>query len=127
MRHAVHIDSFSGALGDLSKKLHGDDAAVLAVLEAHPRFTEWDVTPKMGKTLDRLKAAGRLRYEDEPYPWWRVTVLPTPNRVPCVPCAGNGAHHLSGRNWLVCQVCHGDGYNELPLADPARPTQEGAP
>lgn len=80
-RYSFHIDSFSGALGDMPKKLHGDDAAVLAVLEAHPMFTGWDVsTTKLAKTLDRLKAAGRLHYDpNEGYPWCRVTVLSDPH------------------------------------------------
>ena len=76
MSHAIYFDSFSGALGDLPKKLHGNERAVLEVLERHPRFSIWDVTPVLGDTLERLCAAGRVTYDEaESYPWCRVTVL----------------------------------------------------
>jgi hypothetical protein len=74
----VHLDSFSGALGDLPKNQHGDRERVLAVLRKHPRFSCFDATAtnKLAKTLDDLKAAGRIVYaKDEQYPWCRVTVV----------------------------------------------------
>jgi hypothetical protein len=108
------IDSFSGALGDLPKKAHGDDAAVLAVLAEHPRFSVWDVsTTKLGKTLDRLTKAGRLQClnDAEQYPWCRVAVLPPP--TPCV-CEGKGYFHIIGRHYQACPDCHGRGWLRPP-------------
>jgi hypothetical protein len=80
-RYGWHLDYFSGALADLPKKLHGSDEAVLAVLREQPRFSVWDATatPKIAKTLDRLKANGRIRYDQsEGYPWSRAIVEDRP-------------------------------------------------
>lgn len=80
-RYTWHLDYFGGALGDLPKKLHGSDEAVLAVLRESPRFSIWDATTaKIAKTLDRLKAAGRIEYdnEGESYPWVRANVVAAP-------------------------------------------------
>lgn len=75
----VHIDSFLGALGDIPPTQQGDDAVVLAVLRLAPRFSVFEVTPKLGKTLERLKRARHIAFTDtDAYPWQRVIVDPPP-------------------------------------------------
>jgi hypothetical protein len=87
MRYAIHIDSFSGALGDLPRKAHTSAGAVIACLRDNPRFSVFDIaTPELARTMDRLKDSGRLRYHDGiGYPWCVVDVLPdapTPTEDP---------------------------------------------
>jgi hypothetical protein len=110
----LDVDSFSGALGDLPKKLHGDDEAVLACLREHPTFSCWDVgTGKLATTIDRLGFTGRLRHvKDDGYPWCRVKVLPAPTS--CVECDGRGSRHLVGRHYLNCVPCQGRGWIPAP-------------
>jgi len=75
VNRAVHVCSFS-ALDDLPKKLHGNDAAVLDALRRAGRFSAFEVTPELGRTLDRLRAIGRIVYgKGGAYPWATVTVL----------------------------------------------------
>ena len=76
MATTTHLCSFSGALGALPRKHHGDDLEVLRVLAASPRFTCWDVSSgKLAHTLDRLKRRGWIEYDESaPYPWARAVV-----------------------------------------------------
>lgn len=127
MRYGIHIDYFGGALGDLPKKLHGSDEAVLAVLAEHPVFSDFDVgTRKLGATLDRLKNGGRLEFiDDAGYPWYRVRVLPPPTQ--CAACGGMGGVRLIGRHFLVCQPCAGNGWIPAPASTQPAPEQGGEP
>lgn len=72
----THLCSFSGALGDLPRKHHGDDLAVLRVLAASPRFTDWGVSSgKLAHTLNRLRRRGLIEYDERAqYPWVHAVV-----------------------------------------------------
>lgn len=82
MPYRVYVDSFSGALGDLPVKQQQYADAVLDVLRRDGRFSVFDVTATLARTLDRLKNAGRIVYpEPQPgYPWCQATVVdPAPH------------------------------------------------
>lgn len=72
----THLCSFSGDLGDLPRKHHGDDLAVLRVLVKSPRFTVWDVSSgKLTHTLNRLSRRGWVEYDERAqYPWAHTIV-----------------------------------------------------
>lgn len=66
----IHLDCFT-ALDNLPKKLHGDTAAVKAALLKAGRFSVFDVTPKLARTLDHLVYTRQIVQDSESvsYPW----------------------------------------------------------
>lgn len=67
------IDSFSGAVADLSNKDKRDPMKVLDCLSKHPRVSVWDMDDNkrypLYKIIDDLKRRGLIVDKDEPYPW----------------------------------------------------------
>lgn len=72
----VYIDSFSGAIGDMSARDQKDELNVLAVLSKNPKFSVFDATerPAISISLDSLKESGLIEYpQPQPgFPWCRV-------------------------------------------------------
>ena len=67
----IHICRFS-SLDDLPKRRHGDSDAVLAALMTAQRFCCFEVTPALGRTLERLRSRGRVVFDGGDYPWTGV-------------------------------------------------------
>ena len=72
---APHVDCFSS---DLADKQHGNADAVLAEIRRGGRFSVFEMTEKLNRTLAGLVAAGRVEKHPEPYPWLRFTVKDAP-------------------------------------------------
>ena len=81
MRTAVHLDYFSGAIGDMTRKDQRNFLKVLGVLQKHPRFSVFDCTanPEIANTLMYLSREELMEYihPGPEYPWMecRVTEL----------------------------------------------------
>ena len=123
MSGRVHIDSFSGRLGDLPRKMRRNHDAVLDVLRDHPRFTVFDIDAPLAKTLDELGAMRRLKYDkSEEYPWCRVDVMPPHDQCPTCRGSGGVATGYSGK-WKhrACRQCEGTGWvpRDMTRATPA--------
>ncbi len=70
---SIHIDSFSGAVADLSKKEQGDPTKVLMVLTKSPLVSAWDMgdSANLRGSLTFLRDNGMIKLLDEPYPWYK--------------------------------------------------------
>ncbi len=69
----IHIDSFSGAVADLSKKEQGVPAKVLAALTKNPRVSDWDMSASrnLRGSLRFLIDDGKIEELGEDFPWYR--------------------------------------------------------
>lgn len=68
-RDAWHIDYFS-SLDDLPRKKYGDEMAVLQALAGPQRFSCFEMTGALYRTIERLEAKGLLKIDKTtPYPW----------------------------------------------------------
>ena len=72
----MHIDSFSGAVADLSKKEQSDPTKVLAALTRSPLVSVWDMSESsnLRASLRFLLDDGMIEELDEPYPWLRFQI-----------------------------------------------------
>ena len=68
-----HVDCFENAV--LTKKQHGDAAAVLAALRRHPAVSTFEMTGLLQSTLNGLVARGAVREVPAGYPWLRYEVV----------------------------------------------------
>jgi hypothetical protein len=77
-RPAIFVCSFSGALGDMTRKDQSDPLKVLAVLKQSPRFSVWDATDnkRIANTMTDLMTDGLIDYpEPQPgFPWSQARV-----------------------------------------------------
>lgn len=79
---AMFTDSFSGAVGDLPKRKHGDDVAVLDCLRRDPKASTWDMTQALMDTIQRLIKRGAVREIPAAYPWFYYEVIEPPAAPP---------------------------------------------
>ena len=72
----VHIDSFSGAVADLSKKEQGYPAKVISALIKSPLVSTWDMSESrnLRASLRFLLDNGMIKELDEAYPWHRFQI-----------------------------------------------------
>lgn len=72
----IHIDSFSGAVVDLSKKEQGHPFKVLAVLAKSSLVSTWDMSESknLRSSIRYLLDNGMLEEVKEAYPWHRFQI-----------------------------------------------------
>jgi hypothetical protein len=81
MKTAVYLDSFSGAIGDMTRKDQRNFLKVLGILQRHPRFSVFDCTanPEIANTMMYLNREELMEYihPGPEYPWMecRITEL----------------------------------------------------
>lgn len=78
--YVVHVCTFS-ALDDIPKRLKGDQyrTAVRETLRTTGKFSCFEVTTKLAKVLDDLKASGEIEFVNDEkkyaFPWVGVRVV----------------------------------------------------
>ena len=74
------VDSFSGAVAELTRKQQADPVAVLRALQRSPLVSTWDLweSDRLSDVIRRLKKDGLI--EDQSmavgYPWHKFVVTP---------------------------------------------------
>jgi hypothetical protein len=71
----LYVDCFSSKLGE---KQHGNAGAVLAEAARTGRFSTFEMTGKLHRTLCALVAAGRIDEHPAAYPWHCYSVKEPP-------------------------------------------------
>ena len=76
----VFVDSFSGAVAELTRKQQADPVAVLRALQRSPLVSTWDLweSDRLSDVIRRLKKDGLIESQPKSvgYPWHRFVVTP---------------------------------------------------
>ena len=74
----VFVDSFSGAVADLTRKQQADPVAVLRALQRSPMVSTWDLSGSLDGVIWQLKKDGLIEDQSRAvgYPWHKFVVTP---------------------------------------------------
>lgn len=75
MSGPIFIDSFSGAVADLTAKQKRDHICVLRVLSNNPNVSTWDMDEdKLYRTIYYLRDNDFVAEIERPFPWHRFEI-----------------------------------------------------
>lgn len=83
-RMPVFLDSFSGKVGDLTRKQKKDPMLVLEAISKDPRVSTWDMSEdNLWRTVSDLERKGFLIDESSKsvYPWCRFVITKAGRRA----------------------------------------------
>ena len=72
----VFVDSFSGAVAELTRKQQADPVAVLRALQRSPMVSTWDLSGSLDGVIWQLKKDGLIEDQSKSvgYPWHKFGV-----------------------------------------------------
>ena len=76
MKYAIHLDTFSGGVGMLTKKQHRDHNLILRTLLRDPMVSTWDISESrnLQRTIKVLETANFIVSHEQPFPWHKFVV-----------------------------------------------------